>query len=280
MSQSNSDIFHYNDCSAFLRAKAEWNKSKKERGLSAKQWADRLGYRSAQSVSMVLTGERLPSREMTHKLAQDLGLSEKEKRYFELLVDYQALKRRGKDTGPVVDQIDKVNPHFRNHLSVDDSVLRYVGEWYHLVVKQLVNCPGFKADPKWIKERLRGKITEHQATQALVALEKIGLIEKWKKSYRTKGAIKSAFDVPNPVLRGFHKQMLDKAKESVDEQGVAEREIVAITIQMAASRIDEAKNEIRSFLERFNKKFYDKGAESVFQLNTQLFSHTENKEQI
>lgn len=58
---------------------------KKQRPLSAEQWARRLGYRSRRTIGMVLSGRRLPSADMLERISQYLNHSILEHRYLQLL---------------------------------------------------------------------------------------------------------------------------------------------------------------------------------------------------
>lgn len=60
-------------------------------------WSKRLGYKSASSLSMVITGERLPSEDMIDRLVKDFKMTGREERYFKLLIELERKKGKNHD---------------------------------------------------------------------------------------------------------------------------------------------------------------------------------------
>jgi uncharacterized protein (TIGR02147 family) len=245
----------------------------KNRPMSAREWSERLGYKSPQSISMILSGERLPSRALTHKLAKELNLGLRETRYFELLIDLKAAARRGQDTRVILDQLEELHPAFLDHVTVDEATFKYMSEWFCLVIKQLIGRPDFVESPEWIAGQLGGKISLKDAEVGLKIIENLGLAVRENGKLKPAKDVRTTQDVPSEAIKLFHSQMLDRAKEALREQSVEDREIQALTLQMPASRVKEAKDEVRKFMRSFNEKFFDAKATDVFQLNIQLFNH-------
>ncbi len=81
-------------------------------------------------------------------------------------------------------------------------------------------------------------------------------------------------DIPSATLRTHHKQMLQRALESIDEQGVLERELISWVFSFKKSDLPALKQHLRNFRNSVDDKFYAKKGDCVYQLNLQLFEHT------
>lgn len=274
---SQVSVFNFSSHTHYLAAVTERHLQRSKRGLTASAWATRLGYRSAQSVTMVLNGQRLPGSEMLERIAADLHLTTDEHRYLELLVLLEKNKRSGKSIQRISDELQRLNPNFARQISVDTTTFSYIAEWYHLVIEQLVGGDEFKEDPMWIRERLRRKASEHEIQMALATLTRLGFVVRdpiTNRLQRSAHGLKTTSGIPSEAIRLHHKQMLNRALESVDEQPLAERETTSLTLRFSKHRVAEAKEFLQSIKDLFNERFYDDSSEDIFQLNIQLFNHT------
>jgi len=155
-----------------------------------------------------------------------------------------------------------------------------VHKWYHLVIRQLVDSIDFVANGEWISRRLRGKVRPQQAMESLLHLEVTGLICRDPITGRYQvvhDKIESDHDVPSDILRTHHSEMMLRARESLYSDSVHHRQFNSLTISIAPERLSEAKTVILNFLRSFNDEFSDEGLKRhIFQLNTQLFEHTDS----
>jgi uncharacterized protein (TIGR02147 family) len=271
------EVFDFIDYSEFLKVRAGLHLARRERPESIESWAKRLGYRSAQTVSMVLSGERLPSRELLERLAGDLRLSAKERRYLELLVGLERAKRKGERLAPLLEEIERLNPRTAERVPVDAATFAFISEWYHLVIKQLVGTAHFQEDAGWIRQRLRRKVTTAEASAALATMRRLGMIalDESGRLQVTGQGLQTTQDVADGAIRQHLRQMLLRAVEALDEQEPAEREVTALTLRCDPKRLPEAKAAIRQFKDEFDRRFEDLGAGDVYQLNIQFFRHTQ-----
>jgi uncharacterized protein (TIGR02147 family) len=141
----------------------------------------------------------------------------------------------------------------------------------------LISSPHFKSSADWIRKRLREKISNAQIREALENLLSIGVIRKDEaRGYALVNDTDLAKrdHIPSVAVRQHHAQMLQRAIESIAEQTVEERELIAWTLRLNPERLVEAKEMLRTFSKEFNDRFDDKNSDHVFQLNVQLFEHT------
>jgi uncharacterized protein (TIGR02147 family) len=244
---------------------------------SFEAWARRLGYRSPRGLAMVLKGQRLPSTEMITRLARQLKLGERERRYFELLVSRQRAERRGRPVGETLRELSVLKKQGAREPLIDTERFSFIAEWYHLPLRQLMQTAGWREDLGWLSRRLRGKVRPKVLRAALDRLVAIGMAERRPEDGRLvvcEPHIQTSQDVPSEAIRSHHKQMLARAAEALDEQGVEEREVTSITFRCHPSRAAEAKAAIRQFRDQFRAEFDDAGADEVYQPNVQFFGHT------
>jgi uncharacterized protein (TIGR02147 family) len=241
-----------------------------------KSWANRLGYKHASSLSMVLSGERLPSKDMFNKLSEDFSLSQREKHYFELLIKLEKHKRQNKDVDVVLKEIQKLLPE-SNHFSIDLKQFKVISEWYVISIKQLIDTKEFVEDEEWICRRLRGKVTPSQVRHGLQNLIDLGIVDRDKngKLYNAKAGLITSNDVPSSAIRKHHYGMLERAQDALVEQETHERQINSITMRIDPEKLPEAKKMLFDFLKDFSGQFESEDSSEVYQLNMQLFQLTE-----
>lgn len=154
--------------------------------------------------------------------------------------------------------------------------LQAISRWYPIAILDLSTTQGFRDDPSWIAGRLG--ITKLEAEDARSRLLRLGLLRMTPK-----GAVKSnehlRFDSPValPAVRAFHRQMIGKATEALEEtssEAHQRRKISGYTLAIDPTRLDAAKKRIAAF-ELEMAEFLTKGPSSeVYQLNIQFFPLT------
>ena len=261
------EFVHYRDFLGHLK-QSHW--VARGRPLTLDRISQKLGYRSPRLLGMVLKGQRLPSQEFMDRLASHLKLNVSQKRYLQLLVRYERLKSKGKDTQPIIEEIRELIPGAHYDLELENHVFHYVADWYTLVIRQLQNIKGIQWNPARIRNLLRNKVSTAQVSQAIHSLQKLQLIGD-----QASDNLISKQDIPSTAIKKHHEQM---ALEALYEQPVEDREFSALTIAVHQDDIDEAKQFIRSFRDQFNKRFSRLEADAVYQMNIQFFSHTTYKE--
>ena len=225
---------------------------------------------------MVLKGQRLPSREMILRLANDFHLSKSEQLYFELLVSLERNKKARTRYATYFRRARKASP---------ETTARAFHRCGYLLSDRQVVLPCDQAtgrnaliqeDSAWIRKRLRNKVTGTEIRTAIQTMIKLNLLERDKRgTLRVKAKnLRTSSDIPSGAIRSHHMQMMLRAIEATQEQRVEEREITSITIQMDRKHFESAKKRLREFRDQFNKEYSSEVSDSVWQLNIQLFEHT------
>lgn len=271
-------VFNFDNYLDFLKVAAQPdNTDQVDKKVTLDDWAQRLGYRSPSSLSMVLKGQRLPSQEMLQAICHDLNLDHFEVQYLDLLVQLEKQKRRNKDITRTLEKIYALNKKNLNRFSVTNNQFSYIADWYHFVVKQLVSTSGFREDYEWMFKRLRKKVSVAKLKLAVQNLLELGVFKRNENGQLivTKSGIETPNDeVVSAALRRHHKGMIQRATESIEEQPLDTRYLNAITFKMDPQSIPEAKRYITHFIKEFGTRFSNSESNDIYQLNIQFFQHT------
>lgn len=247
-----------------------------EKDETLKTLSERLNLKSPSLLSMIATGKRLPSEAVLEKLFGVWKTGAKERKFLRLQLKLEKKHQKGKEALSLMQEIKKLNPpsaFYKLKLKQIESVR----DWHVLVVRALANNSEFKADPQWIAERLRNKISPKQAKLALSLLIDRGLLAQDEKSGQVtvcQDFIETTHEIPSEAIRQHHRGMLNRALDALNEQSVAERLFNSITLNFKPEDLELAKKRIVDFNRAFHEEFGNNASETVYQLNVQLFSHT------
>ncbi len=260
------------------RVKSEMQSSAGHKKSSLEKLAKQLGYSSASSLSMIFTGDRLPSNDFLDAIFEHWHLSGEEGQYLRNVVQLEKLQRKGKATMQVLARLDRFKKVSNTH-KLNIQQFSMMSEWYHLVIKTLISCFDFKEDYNWISRRLRKKVTSSQINKSIDVLLDLGLIERDLngKLMRTTKLIETTHELPSEAIREHHKGMMQRAIEAVEEQDVSDRHFNSLTFKFDPKFMPEAKDKILTFVKDFNSRYQSEEASQVYQLNVQLFEHTKEE---
>jgi uncharacterized protein (TIGR02147 family) len=198
--------------------------------------------------------------------------------HLRLKVKLERLEHKGKSSDKTREDIDKlvasVGKVSRQVVSL--SAFESVAQWYCMVIKQLIATGDFVEDAEWVCRRLRHKIRPHQMKKAIDHLLALELIQRNPQT----GQLESAHadttpsDIPSQALVQHHIGMIDRAREALEEQKVADRCFMGLTLRADAKQTANVKRDIAQFIEMMNEKYAVEDSTRVYQLNLQYFEHT------
>ena len=240
------NLFSYLDYRQFLR---DWYlAAKKSRGsFSFRTFSKKAGFHSPNFFKLVMDGDRnLTEKSLSH-FVTGLGLNKQEEEFFRNLVFFNQAK------------IHEQKDHYYQKLiqsrkfgqlkPIEKDQYDFYSTWYHPVIRELVVSKDFDGTPEWLVDRIHPKITWAQATKSIELLEKLGFIRKspegkWAQSTPlvTTGAESSSL-----VLLNYHQSLLGLTQQLLPEIPPEERDISAVTLGVAASRVPELKQKIQDF---------------------------------
>ena len=210
---------------------------------SLRTMASRIGI-SASTLSDILNGKRSCSIETAEKMALFLEMSPTEKENFITLVKIDGVRNPDMKKNLAAAFAEKVDDSNRNNF--EQSIFEVISDWQHNAILALLKTDGTWSD-KTISRSLGLSI--HEVKVALSRLEEIKLVQNKSGIYQTSIAhpIFSA-QIPNMALRKYHKQMLAKAIDSIEEQSPTEKVIRSETLAFNEDDLDEVNKLAAEFM--------------------------------
>lgn len=223
--------------------------------LSLRSFARWLGISPAQ-ISQVMSGKRRLTPKMAGKIARRLDLSPLERLEF----------------------VQQTNQDFIENVplskeSLNEERFQLIAEWYHFAILSLTKTKGANSDPRWIAQRLGITVSEARtATERLVKLELLQL-----KPFKQIGSpLVVAPGVPSTAIRRHHKQLINRALETVDTEPTHRRQIHGLTFATDAKHVAKAEKYIEQFLDQMDQMLECAHPTDVYTLNLQLSPLTKN----
>ncbi|MEQ1878918.1 MAG: DUF4423 domain-containing protein [Bdellovibrionia bacterium] len=159
---------------------------------------------------------------------------------------------------------------------IEEDTFRLIADCYYLAVLNLAKIKSNRAQPGWIARRLG--IKETDAKQALVRLERLGLIQiKDGRLIRTAQTLSTTRDVPSSAIKRHHSQNLVLAERSLMNDPVELREFSSATIVVDPRKLPRAKNLLMSAKRRVAKVLEEGEPSEVYVLSFQLFPLTKKE---
>lgn len=223
-------------------------------------------------LARILKGERPITLEMAQKITRALRLSQDQGRFFEVLV----LLARSKSIGErelYLDLLARLKPR-KDVTSLTVDRFRMIRDWYHSAILEMVSLKGFDPDPKWIAKRLGRGVTPELTESAVQRLVRLGLLEKDSKGSLRRlplGRVKIGDEIPSEAVREYHRQMLDLAKESLDDSTMKEREIRALTLAIKKENYPKLVKVIRQAISQLGEIATTEESDQVYQVNMAAF---------
>lgn len=229
--------------------------------FSLRAFAKWLKFSPAQ-LSQMMSGKRPVTLNSAKKISERLGLSPAENKAFinTLLKDKEF--------------IDSAASKKVIHMQEDQ--FRIISDWYHFAILSLTRLKGAKANPRWIARRLG--INVEQAHQAILRLERMGIIQTKPIFKQICDPIEVVSAIPSEAIQKYHKQNLSLAIEKIETTPVHLREYQSISIPINPKHIQLFKQHIDEFLEQVSILADQQSSLELYNLNVQLFPITTIKE--
>jgi uncharacterized protein (TIGR02147 family) len=233
---------------------------------SMRAYARTLGL-SAGSLSEILRSRRPLSLRAATKVAKALGLNGAEtKRLYDLI-----------DT----DKRKILNPTALSEAALeqkqlDEDTFHLVSEWHHFAILNLLDCDGFLWKASHIAKRLGLTVTQAQMSMSL--LLRLGLVRQ--KGSQVKGVqnyVLSPSGIPSAAIRKYHRQMLEKAIQSIEFQNVEERDLSGVGFAVDPTKLPQMKREISEFQDQMIAKYSKGKKQEVYFLEIALFRLTKGE---
>jgi uncharacterized protein (TIGR02147 family) len=271
MTRTPVSIFEFSDYHHFFKAFYQYYKTTK-RFFSYRYLARRSGVAASLFIA-VARGERRISFAIAKKYAVGMELTARETDYLLALVAFERAKTHVQKNDAFSRIVRQRGQSQIKYLDADKY--EYFSRWYHCAIREMISLPFFKEDPSWIAHSLQPAISEKQAGRSLKLLQRLLLVHRDEngKLRVTDKAISSEYEMQTLSLRNFSLEMIDRARESLENVPVEKREISGLTMGVSNECIERVKQRIRIFKEEILSMVVDDSNESksVYQMNFQFF---------
>lgn len=264
-------VFEFLDYRAFLRAHYAAEKERKP-AFSHRFFSRQAGLKSPNFLKLVMDGERNLGPETVPKFVKALGLSGEAASFFGDLVTFNQADTVA-EKNRAFERIS-ASRRFRMAKRIDGDLFKYLSHWYYPAVRELAARQDFKENPKWIAARLRPKITPAEAGSALDLLLSLGLLVRDQDGRIVRGepTLTTDHQVRSLGARNFHRQMLERASDSIETVPAVHRDLAALTVCVTPATAAVVKDRIHKFREELTQICdADTVGSVVYQLNIQWF---------
>lgn len=276
--ENRPNIFEYTNYRSFLGDLYEHLKNTTDY-FSYRYFSKKAGFKSPNYLKLVIEGQRNISEDSIEKFCKALKLNRNECDFFARLVGFTQASNNTERAEHALKILQSKIYQKLNPLTQDQ--LQYYSRWYQIGVRELALCKGMKKDPKWVAEQFRPQLTEKQASEAIDSLIRLGMLieEEDGTLIAVDQNVKTQSEVISSLVAVYHKEMMEKAKESIDIAKRDEREVSSICVPVSQETFEKMKARIQDFRqELIALASEDADPNQVYQLNLQLFPLTKKVE--
>lgn len=271
-------VFDYRDYRVFLNDWFLWKKQIQPH-FSGSVFARKAGLASQTLLRMVTRGERNLSYRTVRAFLKALGLRAKEAAYFESLVLFNQAQDSEEKTF-YLNQLQALSRGSgRDILNKLQDHAQFFSHWYTVAIYLMVDTEDFVADPEWIAQRLKRKVTRKQAADTLALLTKLKMVDTDKNTGKMKITAEQIDVDPSSVdfaIRNFHKEYLKRAIDSVDGESLEERELSSLTLSVPQADWPKLRDRLKEIRIQLNNEFGSNKSPRtlVVTINTQALALT------
>lgn len=159
-----------------------------------------------------------------------------------------------------------------DHL-IEQAFIAYHSTWYLPAVRELAARKDFKANPEWIAATLWPTITPTEAAHALaILLELKLLVKEGRRIVQGDAVVSTGPEARSVNIASYHRTMLARAADSIDEIPAPLRDISSITMCLSPDGLATLKERIQRFRrELMELATLEAEPQQVIQVNFQLF---------
>jgi uncharacterized protein (TIGR02147 family) len=249
--------------------------------VTNRSFAEALNIKSSSWLTNVLYGAKGITTETAHAISDYLGHNAWERKYFEILMNFNQAKT-----------VEKRNSHFialKQHILhkgynflhvLEQDQYEFYLKWYYTVVRSLLGMYPMKDEYNRIGRMTSPSITAAQAKKSVKLLAKLGLIKKNNKGYYelTGTAITTGPNVKSLAVANFQRETMRLGIEAIDRYPQSVRDISTMSVGIS----EEGYKQISAILADCRKAIadianIDKNADCVYQINFQAFPLSKKK---
>jgi uncharacterized protein (TIGR02147 family) len=264
-------IFEYLDYRLYL--KDYYLEKKRTSKFSFREFSKMAGFTSPVFIKLVMEGKSNLRNSSIGKLSQAVGLVKTEKSFFENLVLFDQAKNIDEKM-KYLEKLKKSTSTLKS-FTLTDEHFEYFSQWYHAVVKELLNSVEFTGDFAGLAAMIHPSIKVSEVEESVELLRRLGLVQ-WdghgpltvtRQFISTAGISMQALAVKN-----VQRKMARLAADSLDSVPAEERDISGVSIGISEEGFIKAREELgrcrRRLLELAAQDFQ---SDRVYRVNLHLF---------
>jgi uncharacterized protein (TIGR02147 family) len=265
-------IFDHLDYRAYLKAHYQATKAQRP-SYSFRLFSKLAGLRSPNFLKLVIDGQRNLSAESVARFSTAIGHDAAEAEFFADLVAFNQAESLA-EKNRAFERI-AASRRFRNARRIDGDLFAYLSHWYNPAIRELAARRDFNEDPRWIAGQLQPRISPAEAAQAMQLLLALGLLVRDQETggiLRGEPTLTTEHEVRSLGAKAFHRQMIERAAESMETVPREQRDLAALTVCISAQTAAKVKERIHQFREAMAELCDADGeGDVVYQLNLQWF---------
>lgn len=271
-------VFHYLEYRRFLADHFEARK-REDAGFSHRAFSNLCGMATPNFLLLLIQGKRNLGPDSIPKVAAALGLSRREERYFQAMVEFdQAGAVEGK--AAAFDLMARLREPYAIS-ALDKDQLAHYRNWYNPAIRELLAFYPFHPSRRYAYRRLASllspAITESEARGAVRQMLKLGLLKRLESGrvVQAERFISTGDEAGSLLVRAHHLSMADLGRESLDRFPPEDRDVSGLTVSISDQGFVVLKQELKLFRKRLLERVKeDQDPKHVFHLNLQLFPLT------
>lgn len=275
LSESNvpakKSVFEYSNYREYIRDYYLYSKAENKK-FSHRMFARLAGFKSSNFIKFVIDGKSNVSHESAMALAQAMKMTKAETQFFVTLAMLNQASS-SEDRHRYAEELMSYRTH-RKIYPLREALFNYTSKWYLSILRGMVGLPGFREDIPWIAKHFLSEVTQSEIQRGFEDLIALGLLKRDEngKLQQVAANVASDDEVALSSVAQFHREMMQKASESIDNVPREERDISGMTIGVSA----EMAKKIKEMIQNFRKELIDvvnqdQKTTKVYQLNIQLF---------
>lgn len=234
---------------------------------------------SPQQLSNILNAKKGLSIKTAAELADQLGMTPFEKDYFCNLA--QSFFGRSKASKKVAQtKLAILTNRTESSHSLSADAFRAISDWYHFGLIELLKITEKTSQTEsYFSKKLQIPVAEIKMTIERLLRLKLISITKGQGYKVNQDTLITTDGVPSEALRKFHKQVLEKALESISTQSVQERYLSTSLMAIKVTDLPIAEKMIQDFRMRFTDQLtYKKTGDEIYALGIQFCRLTQKGE--
>jgi uncharacterized protein (TIGR02147 family) len=267
-------IFDYMHYRQYLRDKIAFLRSKEL--YSVRAFAEKAGLNCSGLMGRILSGKRSLTLKTAKRISKGLEHSKAEA---DFLLELVRLERAA--SAPEQESIAQKIIRSKAYLKfkgLDAYHSLFFGSWLNIALLAALGA-GWSSKKTEALSRGLG-VRPQMIKDSLDLLKKLKLVKYVEGNWvPSDTALSTEAETNDLLVRKFHREMIQKALQSVDEASVAERDLEAVTISVSPKTYNKIKKDIFDFTGKLIAQYSesDEVDQDVYQVNVQFFPLLKNR---